>query len=228
MKAKLIQVQPETEDITSFIFEPERPVIRQAGQFLRYVLPHTAMDERSNDRYFTIASPPYKKYLQITTRFAEEPSSFKRALKRLPLGSGILIDEQPEGEFVVKDPSLNYIFVAGGIGITPFYAILAEAAHSGQTLSAHVLYGNNDKQILFKDELDSFVSKNSRLTIDYVTDSGGITKEQLKQAIDAIDNPYVYLSGPEPMVEALSVTVKKLEVGITHIQTDFFTGYDNS
>ena len=48
----------------------------------------------------------------------------------------------------------------------------------------------------------------------------------MKQAIEAVGDPYVYLSGAEPMVEDFAVIVKKLGVGGDRIQTDFFTGYD--
>jgi ferredoxin-NADP reductase len=228
MKAKLIKVSPETEDIASFIFEPERSFERLAGQFLRYVLPHTDMDDRHDDRYFTIASAPYEGYLQITTRFTKNPSSFKQTLRQLAVGAELHIDEQAEGDFVVTHLERNYIFVAGGIGITPFRAILTEAQHNGQKLKAQVLYGNHDKQILFKEELDDLAQQITNLHIDYVVGAGGITTEILKEAIESTDNPYVYLSGPGPMVEALAVTVKKLGLDIGHIQTDFFTGYNNN
>lgn len=225
MKAALLRVKPETQDITSFIFEAERPIEREAGQFLRYVLPHPNMDERRDDRWFTVASAPYEGFIQVTTRFARRPSSFKQALKKLRVGETVQIDD-PQGEFVVTDLTKNYIFVAGGIGITPFRSILAEADHRGQHIKAHVLYGNKDKEILFKDELDSFAQRNPQLSIEYITDPGGINISQLQRAIKETNNPYIYLSGPEPMVERLAVMVKRLGLDIGHIQTDFFPGYE--
>lgn len=227
MKATLVQVRPETADVTSFIFEPERPLERVAGQFLRYILPHANMDERRDDRYFTIASAPFEKYLQITTRFAKRPSTFKQALQKLAIGAEIQIDNQAEGEFVVTDFGKRYIFVAGGIGITPIRSILADANHNEQKITAQVLYGNHDEQILFKHELDSFAERNSKLNIEYITDREGMSGKLLESAVASTDEPHVYLSGPEPMVEALTLKVKKLGLDIGHIQTDFFTGYES-
>lgn len=225
MQATLLRVKPETKDIVSFIFKPEKPIEREAGQFLRYVLPHPNMDDRRDDRWFTLASAPFEGHIQITTRFARSPSSFKQALKKLRIGETVRIDE-PQGEFVVTDLTKNYIFVAGGIGITPFRSILAEADHNGQKIKACVLYGNKDKEILFKDELDGFAQRNPDLTIEYITDPGGISISQLERAVKQTDNPYIYLSGPEPMVERLAVLVKRLGLDIGHIQTDFFPGYN--
>lgn len=224
MIAKLISKRPETEDIFSFIFEPERPIERAAGQFIRYVLPHPDTDNRGDDRWFTVSNAPFEGTIQITTRFAPRSSSFKRALNSLRIGEALKIDE-PQGEFVITDLTKNYIFVAGGIGITPFHSILAEADHNNQKLKARVLYGNRDKEILFKKDLDGFVQRNPGLTIEYIVDQGGITAAQLEHAVRQTDNPYIYLSGPEPMVESLVVLVKRLGVDIGHIQTDFFTGY---
>ncbi len=66
----------------------------------------------------------------------------------LPVGAEIEADG-PEGDFVVTDPKRNYIFVAGGIGITPFRSILADADHNGHKLKVHLLYGNHDNRYPF-------------------------------------------------------------------------------
>jgi ferredoxin-NADP reductase len=228
MKARLIEVRPETKNVTSFIFEPEKPIERKAGQFLRYVLPHPDSDERGDDRYFTIASAPYEGYVQITTRLDAHPSSFKAALKELPIGGEIQVDGEPEGEFVIKDPTHNYIFVVGGIGITPIRSMLAEADHQGVRLNAQVLYGTDDDPILFKEDLDRFSRNNPNLHIEYVIHPRSTMEDKLQRAIEQTPEPYVYLTGPEPMVESFAVIVKKIGLKIGNIQTDFFTGYDGN
>lgn len=227
MKLKLVAVQPETADITSFIFEPDRPIKWKAGQYVRYVLPHPDADDRGIERWFTIAMPPYKKRLQITTRFSPKSSSFKRALEALPIGAAIQADE-PEGKFVIDDPNRNYIFLASGIGITPFRAILAEADHAVQRLNVQLLYESRDAEIIFKAELDDFAQRNPNVTITYLTGSAHIDEAHVSNAIASTDNPYLYISGPEPMVEAYAVMVKKLGLKLGHIQTDFFPGYETN
>ena len=95
-----------------------------------------------------------------------------------------------------------------------------EADHNGQKLKVHLLYGNRDNTILFKAELDGFAQRNPELKVDYIIDSARIDEDRLKQAIQLADNPYLYLSGPEPMVEAFAVMVKKLGVSGDQIRTD--------
>ena len=225
MKARLAAVRPRGNDVIMFLFEPEKPLDWEPGQFLQYILPHPDMDDRNDDRFFTISSAPFEEHLQVTTRLSPRPSSFKTALMKLQIGAEVEIGE-PEGEFVITDPHRDHIFVAAGIGITPFRSMLAEADHAGRMLKVRLLYGSRDDDIVFKDELDGFAVRNEGLEIDYLVDPEHVDEERLKQAIEAADYPCVYLSGPEPMVEAFAVVVKKLGIGADHIQTDFFTGYD--
>jgi hypothetical protein len=50
-------------------------------------------------------------------------TAFKRSLKRLPLGTGVKIDS-PVGSFTLhKNSAKPAVFLAGGIGITPFFSI---------------------------------------------------------------------------------------------------------
>jgi glycine betaine catabolism B len=225
MKLKLTKTQPVTNDVTSFILEPEGKLEWKPGQYMHYFLPHPNIDDRHDDRWFTISSAPFEGHAQITTRFSPESSSFKAALKMLPIGAEIEA-EGPEGEFVVSDPDRNYIFIAGGIGITPFRSILAQADHDGQKLNVTLLYGNRDNNIIFKDELDRLVERNPNLKIEYIVDPEKIDEAKLKEAIESVENPYIYLSGPEPMVEAFEEQVKNMGVDEKNIQTDFFPGYD--
>ncbi len=126
MKARLAALRPGRNDVITFLFEPEKPLDWAPGQFIQYLLPHPNMDERNDDRFFTIAAAPFEEHLQVTTRLSPRPSSFKTALVKLPVGAQVDVGE-PEGEFVIADPHRDYIFVAGGIGIAPFRSILAEA-----------------------------------------------------------------------------------------------------
>src|SRR5688572_20672275 len=99
----------------SFVFRSDAPLSWQPGQFLHYRLPHLNADERGITRYFTIASAPFEKHVMLTTRFAgEHSSSFKRALRQLPVGATVDVDA-PDGDFVLADPAQEHVLLAGGI-----------------------------------------------------------------------------------------------------------------
>ena len=104
MKLILVEKRSETEDVMSFIFSSDAPLKWQAGQFLHYSLPHSDADERGITRYFTIASAPFEGHVMLTTRFAAgRSSSFKRALRQLPVGAAVDVGD-PDGDFVAGDP----------------------------------------------------------------------------------------------------------------------------
>src|SRR5580698_4308587 len=127
MKLKLAAKKTESAGVVSFIFKPEEPLMWKAGQFLHYVLNHAPTDDRGSDRWFTIASAPYERHVMITTRLAaKKGSTFKHNLKSLKLGDAIEFSDL-DGDFTVDDPRKHYIFIAGGICITPFRSILKQS-----------------------------------------------------------------------------------------------------
>jgi ferredoxin-NADP reductase len=226
MTLTFLGAEKREADITTFRFKPEQPVAWRAGQFLHYTLSHDNPDERGIKRWFTIAAPPSSGEVRITTRIVEDQrrSTFKEALRVMKPGDTIEA-EAPEGDFVVEDAERNMIWVAGGIGITPYYAILAEADATGQQLKAHLLYANRTEDVLFRDEFTKFQERNPHLKIDYIIDPEKIDEARLKQAIDDASDPLVYVSGPEPMVEAMVAQLEDSGFSKENIKGDYFPGY---
>src|SRR5579862_2711721 len=149
MNLTLTQTVRESHDVSSFIFRPDCDLQWHAGQFLRLWLPHSPADDRQIDRYFTIASAPHERLVRITTRFASHNgSSFKRALRELPIGASVEAGEL-DGDFVVDDPARRHVFIAGGIGITPFRAMLLDLEHRLLPLNVTLLYGNRDSDFVY-------------------------------------------------------------------------------
>lgn len=222
MKLKLIKKQPEVGDVTSFFFQPEEPLEWRAGQFLYYKLPHRNMDERRDTRWFTVASAPFEGHVRLATRLIEGRSTFKNTLNNLALGESIDVDG-PEGEFIMDDPTREYIFVAAGIGITPFRSILADANHRKLQPNVKLLYISSDEPPLFIDDFENIAKDNPHFKI---TLSAEITKEVVKRFLIGSVDPYVLVTGPEPMVESVVLTFKELGIKGDHIKTDYFVGYE--
>ena len=220
--------KPEAKDVESFIFEPAGPLVWRAGQYLHYVLHHRPTDDRGSDRWFTVSAAPSEGHVMVTTRFAGPPagggSSFKKGLTALKVGDIIEISEV-EGDFVIADPSAEYVFIAGGIGITPFRAILMEASHAGVMPKVTLLYGNRDTDVPFKAELDAIAAGSSNLTIHYLTAPQVIDEAAIRALVSDLSAPLFYVSGPAPMVFALSDVLKGMGVAEERIKLDDFPGY---
>ncbi len=225
MYLELLEKRVEVEGVTSFIFKPEEPVKWAPGQYLHYVLHHLPTDDRGSDRWFTNSAAPFEKNIRITTRFANRKgSSFKKALVGLKVGKWIEITGA-EGDFTLDNPDHEHVFIAGGIGITPYRSIITQLAHDKKPINITLLYANRDNNIVFKNELEKISKANPNLKIHYIISPQRIDEAKIKEFVPELKKPTFYVSGPEPMVESLSDMLKKMGIADTRIKQDSFPGY---
>ncbi|MEX2012787.1 MAG: FAD-dependent oxidoreductase [Candidatus Levyibacteriota bacterium] len=228
MKLELVGKKEESGDAVTFIFKSHTPIEWKAGQFIFYTLPHQNPDERGITRYFTISSTPYEKNIHITTRILKEKAStFKRKLSKMEAGDTIEAADT-DGDFTTNEPNKKYIFISGGIGITPYRSILLDLDHRNLPINVTLLYANSNDNFVFKEELETLAAKHSNFKIKYFVSPRHIEKEVIQKAIDEIgSDPIVYFSGPEPMTEAFEKLLKEeMKLPEDRIKLDFFPGYD--
>lgn len=210
--------------ISSFWFEPTRPFLFQAGQFLQYTLGHAHADSRGTRRYFTIASSPLEKQILVCSRFSEKGSTFKKALSVMKPGDEI-IASKVAGDFVLpKDPANKLAFIAGGIGITPFRSIVKHLLDKNQSRDIVLLYGaKSEEEFIFRDIFEEAQERFGMKNV-YVT-KGFIDGRIVEQEIPDFKERTFYVSGPESMVELLEKTLAGMGVSRKHIKRDYFPGY---
>jgi ferredoxin-NADP reductase len=225
MQITLIEKIEESSDVITFIFKPDVAFSWKAGQYLRYSLPHSNPDNRNVSRYFSISTAPFEIMIGLTTRFAKEQgSSFKNALYLLNIGDSIKA-ENLTGEFVVEDFNREYVFIAGGIGITPFRSILLQWAHQNKPIRVTLLYANKNEEIIFKDQLEDLAKNNPDFVIVYFIGTKHITEEDIKKATSNMKDQYYYISGPAPMVFDFEDKLLNMKISKERIRTDNFPGY---
>lgn len=222
MKLKLLSTHREAGNAKTFVFKPEQPLTWQAGQFMHYHLPKPEGSTDTMKRFFTIASPPHTGTPQITTRISD--SQFKQALNVLKVGDSIQATE-PEGDFVWQNSDRPIVFIAGGIGVTPFHSILLERQHIELPLNATLIYANRDSQIVFKDQLDALAKSHPEFKVKYIIGEP-LTADLLIKTMPGLIDCLVYLSGAEPMVEAIGDELRaKYHLVDEQFKQDFFPGY---
>ncbi|HET8580869.1 MAG TPA: FAD-dependent oxidoreductase [Candidatus Paceibacterota bacterium] len=226
MKLKLIEKKTEVPGVETFVFEPSEPLEWKAGQYLHYVLHHEPTDERGSDRWFTISSAPFTTHPAITTRITGEGgSSFKTRLASLAIGKSIEISAT-EGDFTLDDSLLPVVFVAGGIGVTPFHSIITQLDHDRAPMNITLIYANRDDQIPFRDVFDTIAARDQGLTVHYrvgeLLDAAKILELAPQQ-----DAPIFYISGPEPMVDKLMADLKEAGIPDERLKGDWFPGYES-
>jgi ferredoxin-NADP reductase len=222
MKLRLREKRQEIEGVKTFIFEPEAQIEWQPGQYLHYVLEHSNPDDRGIERWFTIAAAPFENHIQITTRFdGEKMSSFKQALAAMEPG-GIIEADGPKGSFTLLPGDIKHVFIAGGIGITPYRSMLAQMQHDNNVANIDLLYANRDQNFVFGEELKQIAATHPTFKLTEFVDKR-IEEEDL-QSYFQDDSTVFYLSGPRPMVEAYEEQLKS-KVGEDRVKTDYFPGY---
>jgi len=224
VKLKLIK-KKEVAGIMTFIFSPQEKLEWKAGQYLRYRMDDPEADDRGNNRFFTIASSPLENQVQLSTRIdPEKGSSFKKNLNDLTEGEEIEA-VGPLGAFTLDDPSKQYVFIAGGIGITPFRAILTDLDRRNLPINVTLLYANRDENLPFKELFEKIAATHPEMKIHYVIDPEKIDVEEIKKAVPDFKTPIFYVSGPQPMVEAMEKTLAELGAPVENIRHDSFPGY---
>lgn len=230
MNVHFDHVTDESPTIKTFYFTPEKPINYIAGQFIELTLPHTQPDNRGTKRWFTLSSSPHEQLISITTRIVPDSSSFKQKLALLKHGESLTISE-PMGDFVLpKDASIPLVFVAGGIGITPFLSIARWLHHTKEARLAKLIHAVHDEDdIIFNDTFTAanfyttvFVSKPSPA---WGGEQGMLTSEHIRTLAEPAPNALIYLAGPEPMIDALTQGLRSLRVPNYRLITDYFPGY---
>lgn len=232
MKATFDHTDKINEQITTFWFKPSQPLRYTAGQFTELTLPHDEPDDRGIKRWFTLSSSPSDELVSITTRYAgdDKSSSFKKALFALVPGTEVDMADAM-GDFVLpKLTQTPLIFVAGGIGLTPFHSMAGWLAESGEQRNIRFLYAVNSEDDIIWQDVFTKAGIDPTIAVANPSDSwGGLRGRLDADTILGIEKPtddtLIYISGPEPMVEALQADLEAKGVAKRQIVGDFFPGY---
>lgn len=215
-------------NVMSFWFTSQSRNKFLPGQFWEWTLPHQKTDQRGVRRFFTIASSPTENQILLTTRFSSMGSSFKTALKNLMPGEKIAVLNLG-GDFVlpISKPHLKLAFLAGGIGITPFRSMLKFALDLKLDCDITLLYAARSENDLIFTKLFNNAHTAFGLKTKYLLDDKGekLDEQTIKKEITDYRDRVFYVSGPEPMVAAVTQTLRTLKIPARQIKRDFFPGY---
>jgi ferredoxin-NADP reductase len=232
MKATFIRQQPENpaRSIITFWFQPEARLDQIAGQFVEITLSHNSPDERGHKRWYTLSnSPTDTPLISITTNLDKNGSSFKQTLSQLRPGDQIIISE-PMGDFVLpKDASIPLIFIAGGIGITPYHSIIKFLNDTGQNRNINLFYSvRTPRDLIYKEILES---ANLSPTIicqkpdsSWQGETGYLSGQRIMDKAQPSPGSLFYISGPKSLVETIEKDLIRLGVNRTYLVTDAFSG----
>lgn len=203
-----------------------------AGQYTELYLKHGNPDDRGEKRWFTLSSAPGQELVSITTKYAgdDQSSTFKKTLFSLQPGTEVDLAEAM-GDFVLpKDVSIPLIFVAGGIGLTPFHSMMEWMASRGEKRTITFIYGvRNEDEIVFTPTFER-AGVHATIVVSEPSEAWGgergrLTAEMILGLAKPTGTSLIYMSGPEPMVEALEKDMQAAGINKRQLVGDFFPGY---
>lgn len=219
--------------IYGFWFERKTRFNFLPGQFLEWTLYHQKADNRGIKRYFTIASSPTEKDILLATKISSKPSTFKQNLKNLEKGKEISVSK-PQGDFVLpQNIEQKLVFIAGGIGITPFRSMIKYLIDKGLKRDIILFYAANlSEEFSFKDILEKseiktvyIISDQNKVPENWQGEIGYLNEVIIKKHVPDWPERLFYVSGPEPMVQAINDLLVKIGIPPAQIKKDYFPGY---
>ena len=223
----------------TMVFQFEKPpgFVFKPGQSADLTLlnpPET--DSEGNVRTFSIASAPFEDKLMFATRMRD--TAFKRSLKKMPLGTAVKMDAAIGSFTLHKNSAKPAVFLAGGIGITPFSSILRQADHDHAPHKLYLFYSNRrPEEAPFLEVLQNLEKTNPKFSfVATMTDTprskktwngetARINKEMLSKYLNDLRGPIYYIAGPPAMVSGLKTVLVESGVDEDDIRTDEFAGY---
>lgn len=198
-----------------------------AGQYIRVSVSKLLYpDPKGASRVFSIASSPNDKN-KISVAFRDSGSGFKRTLMELSFGSIVDI-EGPFGYFTFpKDVSRPLVFIAGGIGITPFLSMIRFAIEQKLTHQITLLYANrNTESAAYLEELTIITKQNPHFLLKNKFDR--IDEYFVRQIVKNLDEPVWYIVGLPAMVADMRSLLSRLGISDAKIYFEDFVGYQSS
>lgn len=207
------------------------------GQAIDLILPESAGAGAQDGRHaFSIVSAPGEDRLTVATRMRDSP--YKRALGALADGAPVQIDG-PFGSLTLHgNRSRAAVFIAGGIGITPFVSILRQAATERLPQRFVLAYSNRrPEDAAFLAELQSLEQRMEGFQLVATMTAAGLSKrswagatgtidaELLKGIAGSLPSPIYYLAGPPAMVASLRDLLNRSGIEDDDIRSEDFFGY---
>jgi ferredoxin-NADP reductase len=228
-----IRREKRAKDTFSFYFDRSKTAFDfRAGQYLRLTLPHQS-DDRGTSRFFTISSSPLEKEIMITAKIVQ--SSFKERLFSLTPGDEVHIFG-PMGRFTFNERvDQAHVFIAGGIGVTPFHSMISYVVAMGHIHSV-TLFAMFSKQedMIFRDVLTKISKENPSIHVIYSLtksdpawkgETGRVSKELLKKYVKHHPKILYSIVGSPQMADETRALLISLGISEDQIRSEGFTGY---
>ena len=172
--------------------------------------------------------------LRLTVKRVEGGLVSTHVTTQLKVGDTLEV-KGPYGQFVVPEGAKQLLFIAGGIGITPFLSILQEHETRGWPVPVLLLdFNRTQAEQILRAELDALISASGgKLQVVHVLDDaadgvkGPCNDALLTQLLEGTAAPdLVGMCGPQPMMDLARAFVQARYGGVTILEEKFSMSHE--
>jgi 3-phenylpropionate/trans-cinnamate dioxygenase ferredoxin reductase subunit len=163
----------------------------------------------------------------------KELGDFTAKIGNVTPGQVVYLDG-PYGAFTIDryQQAPGYVFIAGGIGITPVMSMLRTLADRGDPRPLLLIYANKTwEDVTFREEIEELKKRlNLRLIHvlgdppeDWEGEKGMVTRELLSRHLPKLPELQEYfVCGPPPMMDAVETSLYRLKIPIGNVHSERF------
>ena len=222
-KYRVVEVVPERGDTWTLNLEPvgHKRIKFHPGQFAWINLRSSPFSEKEHP--FSISSSASNNSrLSFTIKALGD---FTRTVKDTRIGEIVYVDGA-YGSFTTDrhDHAKGFVFIAGGVGITPIMSMLRTLADRQETRPLVLLYANRDwGSVIFREELET-LERRLNLTIVHILEkphegwngkSGYLSRKDIEEIIPQgleRNQVEIFLCGPPPMMRAVDRIIAEMRL----------------
>jgi len=225
LQYRVNKVERPANNVVELILEPQGALLRyEAGQFV-YLTPHDKQLANGFDEEhpYTLSSSPKEPVLRIAIKALGDASHAIQAIRPDTLVS----IEGPYGRFfpgpeAEPEPEL---WIAGGIGITPFLARLRHCSRHDTQLRAHLIYCVQDEaRQLYGEELASLMEflPDCALHLHHFYRQGPLDMAFITEHCPDFAQRAAYICGPTPLIALAEQLLRQGGMPASRIVTEEF------
>jgi ferredoxin-NADP reductase len=234
VKATVAEKREVAKGTLLALFEVDDYPDYRPGSYFWVELPDRGhQDEKGLRRHISlVTSPTERPLVGLATRLRD--SAFKRTLSELDVGDEVVVEE-PKGSFLLpEDTSADYVFVAGGIGITVFRSMLRYIADEQRPYRVTLCYSNRDHESApFLDELEELERRIEGLRVvltmtddePWVGETRHLDADVLHDLLGGLEGKTFFVAGPPAMAQAVADSLTGAGVQEESVLAGKFSGY---
>lgn len=219
------EVAAVTNNVVELSLEPRgRRLRHQAGNFVYLTLEDSSLKAgRGEEHPYTLSSSPDEDHLRLAVKALGDAS---RATQAVRPGSRARV-EGPYGRFFLSPDKVNEpeLWVAGGIGITPFLARMRHLHRRGEPADVHLIFCVQDPpREIFSGELKDLADKleGFSLHIHHFYREGPVSMDYLEEVCPDFAERTVYICGPDALNALIRQHAASAGITASRIHTEEF------